>query len=96
MRRMDGTLAAKIYRHKIAYILRRIEDNSARLDRVAMSKECSKLARKFGVRARCVNDIWTHKSWVIAACHFWKASYEIEVKRFLFLGIYWGIHRLPY
>ena len=74
---LSNELAADIYRHKLDVISPNSFESCFRPACSKMRGESAKLAKKFGVSAKAVRDIWNHKSWIKATNHLWPRNFDI-------------------
>ena len=75
---VDSTVAAHIYHHKILF---QSKNGFQRTKPALLHEECNKVAKTFGISAKCVREIWKHKIWVSSTKHFWNVNSLEEVKR---------------
>ena len=80
MKIMNNKLAAKIYQQKISFESRNMNHPDIK-SKAVRNVACEKLAKKFGIRAKCVEDIWRHKTWVEATHTFWNVQNIVGVSR---------------
>ena len=72
---MNSELAADIYLYKKNLT----SPNSSESDFQSMRKikiESVKLARKLGLSARTIRDVWNHKAWIKATRHLWDEAVD--------------------
>lgn len=75
---LNSELAADIYLHKLNVMAPTSFESCLRPARIRMRGKSSKLAKKYGVSAKTVRDIWNHKSWIKATNHLWPRNVDFD------------------
>jgi hypothetical protein len=70
---MNGSLAAEIYKEKLALIITPASSESCLKDdaRVEMKGKSVQVSAKYGVSAKTVRDIWNRRTWIDATSFLW-------------------------
>jgi hypothetical protein len=70
---INGSLAAEIYKEKLALIITPTSFESGFKDdaRVEMKGKSVQVSAKYGVSAKTVRDIWNRRTWIDATSFLW-------------------------
>ena len=68
--RINKQQACKIYERKLTF-MQTISSLPNQAKAIQIKKEQDVLARRYGIRAKAIEDIWNRKTWVMATAHLW-------------------------